>query len=170
MLVLTALQERDAPVIHGWRADPAVRDGTLGYPFPTSLEATHEWIRSFEPRATPTDVCFAARLSADAPPVGYAQLRGIDWIARCAEIGLAVGDSAQRGRGYGQAILAATIDYASDVLALRRLWLRVAAKNDAAISLYTSAGFEQEGTLRRHAFRGGELIDVLVFGRERPAP
>jgi RimJ/RimL family protein N-acetyltransferase len=169
-IMLTALREDDAPRLHAWRGDPAVRDGALGYPFPTSIEAAHAWIRSFEPKATPGDLCFAVREEGDGPLIGYSQLRGIDWIARCAEIGIVIGDSTRRGAGHGRAILQATAAYAFDVMALRRLWLRVAADNAAAIRLYTGFGFEAEGRLKRHAFRSGRLVDVLVFGLEREAP
>jgi RimJ/RimL family protein N-acetyltransferase len=169
-IVLTALADDDAPLLHAWRGDPAVRDGALGYPFPTSLDAMRAWIRSFEPKATPGDLCFAVRPEADAPLIGYAQLRGIDWVAHCAEVGVVIGDRAWRGSGHGRAILRATADYAFDVLAMRRLWLRVAEDNAAAVGLYTSFGFAPEGRLRRHAFRNGRLVDVLLFGLERETP
>jgi len=169
-IVLTALRQDDAGLLHAWRGDRAVRDGALGYPFPTSIEAAHAWIRSFEPVATPRDLCFAVRQDGDAPLIGYSQLRGIDWIARCAEIGVVIGDSTRRGTGHGRAILQATVDYAFEMLALRRLWLRVAADNAAAIGLYTSFGFQAEGNLRRHAFRNGRLVDVLIFGLECATP
>jgi RimJ/RimL family protein N-acetyltransferase len=44
--------------------------------------------------------------------------------------------------------------------------LRVVECNSAAIRLYEAADFRLEGRLVRHAYRNGELHDVLVFGWE----
>ncbi|MET0891943.1 MAG: GNAT family N-acetyltransferase, partial [Pseudoxanthomonas sp.] len=116
-LILGALSEDDAPVLHGWRRDPIVRDGALGYPFPTSLEAEREWIRSFTPRGTPQDLCLAVREAGEL--LGYCQLRSIDWIAGVAELGIVIGASHARGRGIGSLALDMLIHYASRQLRLR---------------------------------------------------
>lgn len=163
-VLLTALADADAPLLHAWRQDPAVADGTLGYPFPTSLEAERDWIRSFAPRGTPTDLCFGIRESLDGPLLGYAQLRGIDWLARCAEFGIVIGDQRERGRGLGRAAVLAIFDYSFGKLRLERLWLRVAAFNEMAERLYRNLGFIEEGRLRHHAFRNGSYHDVIIFG------
>ena len=171
-ILLGALRDEDAPVLHSWRKDPELRDGALAYPFPTSLEAEREWIRSFAPRGTPHDLCLALRAGDSDALLGYCQLRAIDWVSRTAEFGIVIGAPQSRGRGIGKRALALTMAYAVEQLALRRLWLRVAAFNAAAIALYERAGFEQEGRMPRHAYRNGAFHDVLIYGWEtesRPA-
>lgn len=37
--------------------------------------------------------------------------------------------------------------------------------NDRAIRLYKRCGFEQEGVLRKYAFRDGGYIDALTMAR-----
>ena len=39
--------------------------------------------------------------------------------------------------------------------------------NAAGIALYGEFGFENEGTRRRFAFRGGEYVDVYSMARVR---
>ena len=46
-----------------------------------------------------------------------------------------------------------------------RLELTVYTDNDRAIRLYKRCGFEQEGVLRKYAFRDGGYIDALTMAR-----
>jgi putative acetyltransferase len=52
---------------------------------------------------------------------------------------------------------------------LTRLELEVYADNEAAVRLYERYGFEREGTLRQHAFRGGHYVDTYAMARLRPS-
>lgn len=165
-IVLRALREDDAPTIHAWRADPSVRDGALGYPFPSSVESEREWIRSFAPRGTPQDLCLGIRDGRTDALLGYCQIRSIDWVAKVAEFGIVIGAPESRGRGIGRRALALAVEHATLQLGLRRLWLRVVEFNTAAIRLYEESGFQLEGRLLRHAYRNGQLHDVLIYGRE----
>lgn len=167
---LTDLRESDAETLYQWRNDPAIRHGALSYPFYSSLAAETEWIRSFAPKGTPSDLCMAVRERHDGGLLGYVQLRSIDWVSRCAEFGIVIGVKSQREKGFGYAALDATIRYALHELGLRRLWLRVPADNDKAIRLYLNAGFKEEGKLCRHVFRNGGYMDVFVFGFEPASP
>lgn len=169
LIVLRALREDDAPTIHAWRADPSVRDGALAYPFATSVEVEREWIRSFAPRGTPQDLCLGVRDGHTDALLGYCQIRSIDWVAKVAEFGIVIGAPESRGLGIGGRTLALAVEYATLQLGLRRLWLRVVEFNAAAIHLYEEAGFRPEGRLLRHAYRNGQLHDVLIYGREWPA-
>ncbi len=164
-IVFSALREDDAHTIHAWRADPSIRDGALGYPFPTSIEAEREWIRSFAPSGAPQDLCLGIRDQGTDALLGYFQIRSIDWIAKVAEFGIVIAPES-RGCGVGVRALALAVEYATLQLGLRRLWLRVVAFNTVAIHMYEKAGFLPEGRLLRHAFRNGHLHDVLVYGRE----
>ena len=166
-VVLTGLLESDAGRLQEWRRDPEILNGALGYPFPTSLGAELEWIRSFSIHGTPRDICIALRAGQDSELLGYCLLRDIDWIARVAEFGIVVGPQA-RGQGVGSQALALVKDYATRQLALRRLWLRVVEYNSRAVAMYRSAGFEPEGRLKQHAYRAGGLHDVLLFGWQAP--
>ena len=62
----------------------------------------------------------------------------------------------------------ACLNLADDWLNLRRVDLRVYADNEPAIKLYEKFGFELEGTLRDHTFRGGQYIDAYAMARLKP--
>jgi RimJ/RimL family protein N-acetyltransferase len=49
---------------------------------------------------------------------------------------------------------------------VHKIALQVWPHNEAALALYRSSGFEQEGYLRQHYRRkNGELWDAVVMGR-----
>ena len=81
---------------------------------------------------------------------------------------IAVRDDWQ-GKGIGTALLRAGVDLADKWLNLTRLELEVFADNEHAVRLYERHGFELEGTLRQHSFRGGRYVDSYVMARLRPA-
>ncbi|MDQ0454812.1 RimJ/RimL family protein N-acetyltransferase [Rhizobium paknamense] len=81
-----------------------------------------------------------------------------------ATIGMGVHDDFQR-RGIGRALLSAIIDLADNWLNITRLELTVYTDNAAAIGLYQSFGFEQEGLHRAFAFRNGIFVDALAMAR-----
>ena len=69
-----------------------------------------------------------------------------------------------RGRGIGQRLLQRAIDWARSVGA-HKVSLDVFPDNEAAIRLYRSFGFEQEGLLRGHyRRRDGRLRDAVLMG------
>jgi RimJ/RimL family protein N-acetyltransferase len=81
-----------------------------------------------------------------------------------ADLGLMVARSHRR-RGIGTKLLEAALEWArsSDV---RKLELHVFPHNVAAISLYESFGFVQEGYRRGHYRRGNEYVDAILMAYE----
>lgn len=72
--------------------------------------------------------------------------------------------AAHRGQGIGTSLLDHAIRWAR-ASPVHKITLEVWPHNSAAINLYTSNGFEIEGTLRRHRRRrNGELWDAVIMG------
>jgi putative acetyltransferase len=82
-------------------------------------------------------------------------------------IGIGVHDEWQ-GKGIGAALIGAGVEFADKWLNLTRLELEVYTDNEAAIHLYERFGFEHEGRMRQHAFRGGLYVDSYMMARLRP--
>jgi putative acetyltransferase len=74
-----------------------------------------------------------------------------------------------QGKGVGKALMSAGLDLADNWLNLTRLELEVYTDNESAVRLYERFGFEREGTLRQHAFRGGRYVDTYAMARLRPS-
>ncbi len=70
-----------------------------------------------------------------------------------------------RSKGLGKALVAAGLRWAKEHTQLEKLWLQVLAGNDAAIRLYTSFGFSEEGRQSRFVKdASGRYYDNLLFG------
>src|SRR6185312_14337415 len=84
-------------------------------------------------------------------------------IHRLAELSIRIGTEADRSQGFGTAALKAALDFAWRDLNLQRVWLRVFASNERAITAYTRAGFQKEGVLRRAAWINGAWQNEIVM-------
>ncbi|MEL6347206.1 MAG: GNAT family N-acetyltransferase [Myxococcota bacterium] len=92
-------------------------------------------------------------------PLAY--VVGLVIVDECELLRIGVHPDARR-QGLGQAALDAFHHHAWQAGAIRTL-LEVRADNDAAIRLYTSDGYVQEG--RRRGYYAGGTVDALLFGR-----
>jgi RimJ/RimL family protein N-acetyltransferase len=70
-----------------------------------------------------------------------------------------------RGQGIGRRLVAEGVAWAGARSDVHKIELQVWPHNAAAIALYGSAGFEQEGYLRNHyRRRNGEIWDAIIMG------
>lgn len=81
-----------------------------------------------------------------------------------ADVGLMV-DAGHRRRGIGRALLRAAVDWASEN-GVRKLELHVFPHNQAALRLYESFGFVQEGYRRAHFRQGDAYVDAILMAYE----
>ena len=96
--------------------------------------------------------------------IGICALFGVDPVGRTAELGIAIGDKAYWGQGYGREAVGLLVDYAFRLLNLRRVFLRVHGRNDRAIRAYRACGFVEEGRMRRHVWSNGNYDDLVLMG------
>ena len=100
--------------------------------------------------------------NAGLHPVGPAQRR-----RHVMGLGIAVATTAQ-GKGVGNALMQALVDYADDWAGVLRIELTVYPDNTRAIALYEKFGFVHEGRFRAYAMRNGEYVDTLAMARLHP--
>jgi len=135
-----------------------------------SVAAEGEWIGTELPlRAGWADRFRAAVASDDATwfaaEVDGAVVGGIYVGADggLAHVGMAIVDG-HRGAGFGRQLLDAGVAWAR-AAGCHKVVLEVWPHNDRAIALYRSAGFVEEGRLRRHyRRRSGALWDAVAMG------
>jgi len=70
-----------------------------------------------------------------------------------------------QGRGIGRQLMNAVLDLADNWLHLVRVELTVLPQNKKAVQLYSSLGFEVEGTLKYAHLYQGNYADLLIMGR-----
>jgi RimJ/RimL family protein N-acetyltransferase len=107
---------------------------------------------------------FAIRTRADDRMIGYVRLQWIEWTNSTGHLTIGIGDTADRGRGYGAEALRLVLRYAFAELNLFRLTAVVPEYNSNAIRFFERAGFCTEARRRQAVQREGRRWDVLVMG------
>jgi RimJ/RimL family protein N-acetyltransferase len=156
----------DFPAMFCWANDAAAARLNLGYR-PIDFLAHKEWCESFGKDLT--RVNFAVRKLGDTPIVGLVEIMNISPVHRSAEIGIRIGDEANRGRGYGKEALGLALDFCWNHLNLNRAQLVVLRHNARAMRAYKAVGFRREGLLRKAVFVDGAWADLMVMAVLRPA-
>ncbi len=80
-----------------------------------------------------------------------------------AELGYALNDEASKNKGYMKEAVAAVIKYGFEQMGLNRIEAFVGPGNIPSILLVKGYGFTEEGRLREHFFKEGELEDAICF-------
>ena len=110
---------------------------------------------------------FRLRTLSDDRLVGYVVLYDIYWNLQSANIGIAIGDPADRGCGSGRDGMQLMLRYAFNELNLYRVGLTVLERNQAARRMYERVGFVTEGVMRGSDYRDGVrgndvMMSILV--------
>jgi RimJ/RimL family protein N-acetyltransferase len=160
---LVAPAEEDAPVLARWSEDADyLRALDSDYARPVSA---HEFATRLAPgQNDPNKVEFHLRTLQDDRLIGFAALHSIEWNNGAALLAIGIGESANRGKGYGTDALRLILRYAFDELNLHRVGLDVIANNTPAIRAYQRAGFQREGTMRDAVLRDGSRHDRIFMG------
>lgn len=158
---LSALDpERLAPKMAAWNMNTkywrlANADPSIFY----SVHNVRNWIeKTFDEK---TAFHFMVETVEDGKIIGMLELDGIDWLARNSWVGIAIGEEAYWGQGYGTEAMALVIHYGFHFLNLNRINLSVFEYNPRAIRSYQKLGFVEEGRLRKWLRRDGRYWDML---------
>lgn len=160
---LTALTSQDVAVMARWWDDSYyLRNYAGDAAMPRSEE---QLARRLDPGYTPTDAFrFAIRTLDADEPIGVLDIDGIGWNNRTSWFSIAIGDAANRGRGYGTEASELGLRFAFDELNLRRVSLTVFSYNQPAIAVYEKLGFVREGVYREFLERDGQFHDMYLYG------
>lgn len=107
------------------------------------------------PEATFVIVTFDDKL------IGTVSLEKIDWINRCATLGIFIGDKDYRSKGYGTEAIKLILDYGFNYMNLFNIKLDVMEFNERGIKCYKKCGFKEAGRRRKCKFLNGKYYDLL---------
>jgi RimJ/RimL family protein N-acetyltransferase len=155
----------DVPLLFAWFDNPDMA-GANGPYRPQSETKFGQWVQGAA--GDPTRVLFVIRKRADLRLLGHLHISNIQTAMRSAEIGLGLGQPADRGQGYGREALHLAVGYCWRELNLQRVTLTVLGNNPWAEHVYSKAGFQVEGRLRRATYVDGKFHDVTIMGLLRP--
>lgn len=155
------LSAKDIPTINKWRQPELASHigGTFRY---IDLAVEEMWYQNYlQNRHTTVRIVVA---DDNDVPIALASLTNIDHQNQIAQIHLMVGDPHRRGQGIGAYAGLLAVKHAFMDLNLNKLEAKALITNTQAISMNKNAGFVEEGVLRKHVFKDGEFVDVVLLG------
>ena len=102
-------------------------------------------------------------LNDDDLVIGHISLHDVDFLHRHAFLGVFIGESAFRGKGYGYETVMLMLSHGFNSLNLHAIALSVHADNHAGIACFKKAGFKDTGRRREWIFKNGKYEDVLYM-------
>jgi RimJ/RimL family protein N-acetyltransferase len=162
-LLLRPYQQRDALNVQRLAGDRRVAATTATIPHPYPDGAAEVWMANHPAQwASATHASFAVTHADDGRLVGGAGLV-IDREQARAEIGYWIAVP-EWGHGYATEAAEACCQLGFAWLGLRRIEARYLATNTASGRVMAKLGMQQEGTLRSHVLKWGEVHDLVLCG------
>ncbi len=160
---LRAIERSDIPHFLKWFNDPEVTWG-LTTIFPMSEAREELWFEDMIKRPVETQpLAIEVQIEDEWKIIGNFGYHDFDKFTHSAEIGIVIGAKEIWGKGYGTKALKLGLKHGFGSMNLNRIFLRVYALNERAISVYNKVGFVLEGTMREAVFRGGKYYDVHIM-------
>lgn len=94
-------------------------------------------------------------------PIGTVNLMDVDHLHQRATLGIHIGESDCRGKGYGAEAIKLIIDYGFKHLHLHNIQLHVQSTNEQGIACYKKVGFKEFGRRHECGYINGQYIDSV---------
>lgn len=160
---LRSLETSDLERTYQWHNDRTLYQHLENVFRHVSRKTEEEWLDR-KSNYDPQEISLAICIKENSEHIGNIYLRNIDWIARRANLHIFIGNTEQRGKGFGLSAIRQVLRYAFCDIGLNRIMLEVLFDNSTAIHVYKKCGFLLEGTLRKHVFKDGAFKDVVIMG------
>jgi RimJ/RimL family protein N-acetyltransferase len=150
MIELQPFRREDFARLIGWAVSPefVLQWGGGGFTYPLDEAQLEEYLKPTE-TTPPSRFIYKAVDTETGAVVGHIELKNINWTHGLAGVSrVLIGESAARGKGYGEQMMRRAMAIGFDELGLHRLELNVYDFNQPAIRLYEKLGFVKEGLIR----------------------
>ena len=163
---LHALKRDQMPTFAEWFKDLELLSYlTVGPVFPQTLKDEENWYDNMV--KDKENKTFGIYTIKNDQIIGSVSLMRFDWRNHACEFGIAVGDKAFWGGGYGTDATRVMVRFGFLEMNLNRIELSVYSFNERAIRAYEKVGFTHEVTRREAAFRDGQYHDIHIMSMLR---
>ena len=136
---------------------------TLSSVLPYSIEEEEEWIASHAPSMKKgTQYIFVIENYA-GDMIGSIGIHNANHTNRNGELGIAIWERGNRGRGYGSDAIKVILCLAFQYLNFHSVFLRHVAYNERGRHVYEKIGFQPAGVLRNSVFYQGKYHDMHLM-------
>ncbi|MCD5381015.1 MAG: GNAT family N-acetyltransferase [Candidatus Pacebacteria bacterium] len=164
-VTLRPVSESDCDVLTKWINDPDVQQYLEAY-LPMTKNEEMTWIKTIQTRDIGSLVVM---IIADGKPIGNMCISGIDHRQGTAVTGTLIGNTDYWGKGYGTEAKMLMLEYAFNVLNLRKICSDVIAFNTRSTSYSLKCGYKIEGYRKKQYFAKGKYWDqvqLAVFRKD----
>jgi len=158
-IYLRSGERADIPLFVSWFNDLRTTR-TLIFLGPMGTASEEAWFTQMSEHHGKDRWFFVICRLEDDRAVGSIDLHQVDYRNGSCSLGIAIGDPAETGQGYGSDALRTILGFGFDQLRLERIELEVYDFNAEARRLYERVGFRHEGTSRHALYSDGALHDV----------
>ncbi|HWQ16097.1 MAG TPA: GNAT family protein [Roseiflexaceae bacterium] len=160
-IFLSHVRREDVPLLARWFSDVELTTYLGQQGFSYLLEHEQEWFDIMvRDRATRT---FAIVVREGRQLIGTVSLMNVDNARGIAELGIAIGEKAAWGQGYGSEAVRLMADYGLTFMGLHTIYLWHVAYNERAHRAYLRAGFKLAGRLREADVFDGRRYDRILM-------
>jgi RimJ/RimL family protein N-acetyltransferase len=138
-----------------WINDPDVRQFVSNF-LPVAEQEEEKW---FDNRRD-NDIVLIIE-TKDGKSIGTMGLHKIDYRNGLAITGALIGEKDYWGKGYGTDAKMILLNYAFNVLNLRKIKSGALAFNGRSINYNKKCGYKEEGVLKKEIFVNGEYVDMV---------
>src|SRR5262245_25192346 len=154
--------EKDSQTEAGWDRDTVYSRWLAVEPVtPPNPRAKREHM---EDAPKPTSFHFAIRTLSEEQAIGFVILFRVNFTHGDAWVGIGIGETKDRGKGYGTDAMRVILRYAFQELNLHRVSLDAVATNAQAIRSYVKCGFVHEGQTRGTEYRNRRRDNLVSMG------
>ena len=163
MFKLREIQKSDLEIINKWRNDNSLIDN-LGSPFRyINIDVDYEWYEHYLKNRNNNVRCAIVSINDEKKILGVVSITNIDFVNRCAEFHIMIGDKENRGKGLGYFATLEMLNHAFCNLNLNRVELGVLETNLIAQKLYEKVGFKKEGIKRNAIYKNGGFLNLIMM-------
>lgn len=144
-----------------WVNDSEVGWNLFGLPQTRTLQQESEWLDAG--LQDPHSVYFLIYAQDRWRPIGVTSLTEIDFRRGTATFRIMIGESGDRGKGFGTEVTRLVLEHGFNVLGLHNIMLKVFGFNIAGQRAYMKAGFHVIGRRRECVPRDGKLWDEIFM-------
>ena len=165
-VVLRRVRDGDWPAIERWAEEP---DALFGVYQRFQADLLGELKEGYEKTGLLTrDSAFMIiELIEGKQAIGIVRYRPLglpDEDLPVPEIGFAIAQQGERGKGYAKEAAELLVRYLYDSTPTERIMAVTSAENIPSQRVLEALGFQREGVLRRAMYRGGRWSDALIYG------
>ena len=162
-VILRPLTETDTNGNYpNWFNDADVCKGNSHHVYPYTKEQALNYIRSLSSNKNMLVLAIIEKSSNSH--IGNVSLQDINFINRCAELAIIIGEKSFWGKGIGREAVQLLMEHGFNSLNLNRIWSGTLETNIGFQKLALSMGMKHEGTRRKAIFKNGAYLDVFEYG------